>query len=318
MCRCLCLSTSCLKSWKAMFWWAWALVAFCLSHLQHLNLLQRPICKLKLLSVDVLECSDEARGSVFYSCAQGCLGLRPSRGWVLFVPGGVTTSPRSSPRGNPYYNVRVHSPFLAPAGLIAFEFWFFFPGYTQHAVMFECFLCFWNAFFGCPTSFFRKWKKGLEMFFSAPLPVWGEKRQGLVFGPRGFSPGWLLAVEALRESGGFLPRGSWRKRKNAGVAHGSEFGLIFNISIKNMSNCIHLHINLVLWTRMNIYYASIEGRVRHLFQFLKWILWGPRSFFRKWKKGLEMFFRRRSLSGGRGGRGLFLGPVASHRDGSWP
>ena len=112
-------------------------------------------------------------------------------------------------------------------------------------------------------------EKRIGNVFSAPLPVWGERRQGLVFGPRGFSPGWLLAVEALRESGGFLPRGSWRKRKNAGVAHGSEFGLIFNMSIKNMSNCIHLHINLVLWTRMNIYYASIEGRVRHLFQFLK-------------------------------------------------
>ena len=75
--------------------------------------------------------------------------------------------------------------------LLSFDF--FFPGHTQHAVMFECFLCFWNTFFG-----------------------------------------------------------------------------------------------------------------------------GPRSFFTKWKKGLEMFFRRRSLSGGRGGRGLFLGPVASHRDGSWP
>ena len=88
---------------------------------------------------------------------------------------------------------------------------------------------------------------------SAPLPVWGERRQGLVFRPRGFSPGWLLAVEALRESGGFLPRGSWRKRKDEGVEHGFEFGLILNISIKNMSKCIHLHINLVLWTRINIF-----------------------------------------------------------------
>ena len=76
-------------------------------------------------------------------------------------------------------------------------------------------------------------EKGIGNVFSAPLPVWGERRQGLVFGPRGFSPGWLLAVEALRESGGFLPRGSWRKRRDKGVAHGSEFGLIFNISIKN-------------------------------------------------------------------------------------